>query len=206
MIRRLMLLLLIIFLLSEISALCNETQIDINTANLTELDRLDGVGLVIAQNIINYRQNNSFNSIDELVNVNGIAEKKLANIKTQGLACVNENEEKIIKNETQISERSNEDPEENSEILEEETDDMDAAVLGSSDSASPTTTANSTKATTKTITLETINLDSKNIKSEDNNQGLKKNLALTGIVTFCVGFGALFLLRTAKRKKENEFR
>lgn len=64
-------------------------------------------------------------------------------------------------------------------------------------------TTSSPKSTTKTITLAPIAL---NIKSEDNKEILKRNLALAGIVSFCIGFGALFLLKTLRRKKENEFR
>jgi len=56
---------------------------------------------------------------------------------------------------------------------------------------------------TQTITLTPITL---NIKSEENKEILKKNLALAGIITFCIGFGALFFLRATRRRKENEFR
>jgi len=70
----------------------------------------------------------------------------------------------------------------------------------------PNNVYNPPKSTTKAITLDMIDLNSKDIKSGDNKEILKKNLALGGIVTFCVGFGALFLLRFAGRKKENEFR
>jgi len=70
----------------------------------------------------------------------------------------------------------------------------------------PNNVYNPQKSTTKAITLDMIDLNSKDIKSGDNKEILKKNLALGGIVTFCVGFGALFLLKFAGRKKENEFR
>jgi len=46
-------------------------------------------------------------------------------------------------------------------------------------------------------------LNAKDIKSEDNKESLKNNLALYGIITFCVIFGALFLLKG--RKYKNEF-
>ncbi len=58
----------------------------------------------------------------------------------------------------------------------------------------------------QTINLTPISLNAQSIKSENNNQNLKKNLALGGIISFCIGFGALFLLRRADRKKKNEFR
>jgi len=62
------------------------------------------------------------------------------------------------------------------------------------------------KATTKTIILDAIELNSKDIKSEENKEILKKNLALAGIVSFCLGFGALFLIKTLRKKNQNEFR
>ena len=74
-----------IFLLPNISAVCNETQININTASLEELDLLSGIGRIKAQAIIDTRP---FSSVEDLINVNGIGEVTLNNIKLQGLACV----------------------------------------------------------------------------------------------------------------------
>ena len=55
--------------------------VNINTANLKELETLPGVGPVIAQNIIEYRnRNGSFKKKEELKNVTGIGEKKYEEI------------------------------------------------------------------------------------------------------------------------------
>ena len=56
--------------------------VNINTATVQELDALPGVGEVIAQRIVDYRNTHGpFKSVDELLNVKGIGEKKLADLK-----------------------------------------------------------------------------------------------------------------------------
>lgn len=60
--------------------------VDLNNANLEELDKLIGIGPKYAQAIID---NRPYASVDDLLKVKGIGEKTLQEIKTQGLACVN---------------------------------------------------------------------------------------------------------------------
>ena len=56
--------------------------VNINTANAAELQTLSGVGPSMAQSIIDERtQNGTFTSIDDLMRVSGIGEKKFAKIK-----------------------------------------------------------------------------------------------------------------------------
>ncbi len=53
--------------------------VNINTANLEELDTLPGIGPKTAQNIIEYRETyGRFTSLEDLLNVRGIGPKKLA--------------------------------------------------------------------------------------------------------------------------------
>lgn len=55
--------------------------IDVNTASEDELDELPGVGPSIAGSIISYRtENGGFSSVDELLEVRGIGEAKMAEI------------------------------------------------------------------------------------------------------------------------------
>jgi competence protein ComEA len=58
--------------------------LDLNTATAQELEQLDGVGPAIAADIVAYReQHGGFASVDELDEVSGIGEAKLAAIRTQ---------------------------------------------------------------------------------------------------------------------------
>ena len=62
-------------------------KIDINTADIEELDKIPGVGEATANKILNYREENGqFKSIEEIKNVNVIGEKKFENMKE--LICV----------------------------------------------------------------------------------------------------------------------
>ncbi len=56
--------------------------IDINTADKDELKKLSGIGDVLAQNIIDYRENNGpFETIDEIKNVSRIGSKLFERLK-----------------------------------------------------------------------------------------------------------------------------
>lgn len=56
--------------------------VNINTANASELQTLSGIGPSMAQSIIDERtQNGAFTSVDDLMRVSGIGEKKFAKIK-----------------------------------------------------------------------------------------------------------------------------
>ena len=56
--------------------------INVNTASATELEELPGVGEVIAQAIVDYRtENGPFTSVDQLLDVSGIGDATLENIR-----------------------------------------------------------------------------------------------------------------------------
>jgi competence protein ComEA len=55
-----------------------DPRININTAGRSELEKLPGIGPAMAERIIKHReQHGSFMSVDDLVNVSGIGEKRL---------------------------------------------------------------------------------------------------------------------------------
>ena len=59
----------------------NDDLVNINTASVEELEQLNGVGPTLAKNIVEYRKNNKFTSIEDLLNVNGIGQAKYNKIK-----------------------------------------------------------------------------------------------------------------------------
>jgi competence protein ComEA len=57
-------------------------KLDINSATVEQLVEINGVGDVLAQRIVDYRQSHKrFKSIDELSLVKGIGEKKLEKLR-----------------------------------------------------------------------------------------------------------------------------
>ena len=98
--------------------------VDINSASVSELDKIVWVGPATAQKIIDARP---FDSVDDLVKVNGIGDAKLSDIKDQGMACVNgEKSEKEKENEKEIEE----DKTEEDFIVKEDEKIFDEIVLG----------------------------------------------------------------------------
>ena len=69
--------LLLVLLVGAMPALAVE-KVDINSATVAQLIEVNGIGEVLAQRIIEYRQaHEGFKSLDELNSVKGLGEKKL---------------------------------------------------------------------------------------------------------------------------------
>lgn len=56
---------------------------NINTASISELTELKGIGKGTAKKIIEYRKAHKFKSIDELMKVKGVGKKKFEHIKQE---------------------------------------------------------------------------------------------------------------------------
>ena len=191
--KRILPLILFIFLLANLSAICEKGQIDINFASISELDELYGIGEVKAQAIIDSRP---YDSVDDLVNAYGIGEATLEKIKDQGLACVEDEEEP--------EEESKTDKESEEKDSEEENEDEEERVI---DSKYYEEIVEETKEN-KMIVNEVIELNPKVIKTEDNSEELtQKNYAVYGLICFCVFLVGLYGIKFVKNKKyqKNEF-
>jgi len=199
------LIILFILIFQNIYALCEENQVDINTASTEDLDALYGIGLVKAKAIINSRP---FETVDDLINVLGIGEITLQKIKEQGLACVEtekieEEVEEEIEKEIEI-EIIKEDEEEMEETIEE-------APLGVYPEG---TSPQSAELGGKTQAPELIRLNPQVIKTQSDKENsdnktlrsiiLNKNKAIYGFIVFCVLLGVLYIIKLKKTCK-NEF-
>ncbi|OPX32805.1 MAG: hypothetical protein B1H11_13520 [Desulfobacteraceae bacterium 4484_190.1] len=83
-IKMLLMLLAVLSLVTSPAAFASSGgKIDLNTATSVQLQELPGVGEKTADAIVKYRKDNgSFHSVDELMNVKGIGEKKLEKIRS----------------------------------------------------------------------------------------------------------------------------
>ena len=66
-------------------SISREEKVNINDASAEDLaDRLDGIGSVLAQRIVEYREENGpFRTVEELLEVQGIGEARLEAIRQQ---------------------------------------------------------------------------------------------------------------------------
>lgn len=68
---------------TQTSVISDDGLININSAGKDDLMKLNGVGEKIAERIIEYREKNRFNQIEDIMNVKGIGESTFEKLKTQ---------------------------------------------------------------------------------------------------------------------------
>ena len=73
---------LMLFLLAPLALGEEMPRIDLNTATLSQLNGLPGIGPVIAERIVELREKSGpFKRIEDLMNIRGIGEKKFLKLK-----------------------------------------------------------------------------------------------------------------------------
>ena len=66
---------------SDITEVSERLMININTADADELMKLKGVGEKTAEKIIEYRRETPFDTVEDIMNVSGIGEKKFEDMR-----------------------------------------------------------------------------------------------------------------------------
>jgi len=166
----------ILFFLPQISAICEEGQIDINSASAEELDNIAQIGPARAEQIISLRP---FSSVDDMIRINGIGESNINLIKSQGLACVAEEgiEEDNEKNSSNTKGPSN------------------VSAIKIEDSSPKETEFESINLNPKAIKSE-----------ENTEVSGKRDYTIYGLLAFGALLGLLFLIKKiAGKKYKNEF-
>ncbi|MDP3992576.1 MAG: helix-hairpin-helix domain-containing protein [Nanoarchaeota archaeon] len=164
---------ILVLFLTNISALCKDGQVDINSASAEELDKIAQIGPARAEQMITLRP---FSSVDDMIRIDGIGENNINLIKSQGLACVDE--------ETEITEEDNEENSSNDNIQEVAVKSLPSQTELESINLNP-----------KAIKSE-----------ENSQFSGKGDYAFYGLIGFGVLLGLLFLIKKLVRKKyKNEF-
>lgn len=65
------------------NVLAQSQKININTATLQQLENLPGIGPTLAQRIVDYRQQQPFNGVSDLLNVEGIGDERYKSIESK---------------------------------------------------------------------------------------------------------------------------
>ncbi|MBU2615655.1 MAG: helix-hairpin-helix domain-containing protein [Nanoarchaeota archaeon] len=180
---------LFVFLIGSVFALCDSGQVDVNIASVSELDTLYGIGPAKAQAIIDYRETNEFETLDEMIEVNGIGDVTLNNIKSQGLACVgteNEGGDVGMEPENYVPKEENK----REEVSDSDTDESVQVEEGG----------------TNSLTFQTINLNPKDIKSEGDSKKTGESYAVYGLIAFSILIVSLLIVKRIREKRyKSEF-
>lgn len=205
----------LVLLTAGIYAQCNATQVNINSANATELDRLYGIGPTKAQSIISYRGLQRFNSLDELINVSGIGPATLGDIKLQGLACVNPipvQQNNSTSSETDsASSNLSENPTGNSanEQGSSTSGDNPGNLVSSirvSNLSAPANSSGANPVAPKVIELSQGNQNPTGLSAAPKDYSIKSHPAIYGLAAFSVLLAGLFAARKFKTKRyKSEF-
>jgi len=195
------------FFSNNILSLCNENQININTASLNELEKIIEIGPVLAQRIIDSRP---FSSIDDLIRVKGIGNKTLEKIKNQSLACVEDSLEETINEKITIEENTSKELT-TKELSTEKTSEQKNILSKGNETSYNSENKSLNSSYNETIFLKEIvlstkdnsnkTLNSKGIKTLEINDFLER-ISLYGILILGVVLTTLIILKQRKLKNE----
>jgi len=174
---------LLVICISLAFALCEEGQIDINSATKSDLTKIVYIGDARAEAIIDARP---FEKVDNLIDIKGIGEVYLSKIKEQGLACIGE--EKIANTSSETSDENTKE-----EIKKEPIRVVIERPVENK----------SIKKNPDPITLKAISLETKNIKSEVD-KDYSSTYAIYGLFGFLLLIILLMFVRY-RRYTKNEF-
>lgn len=208
---KLLFILIILVFIPFSYSLCSQGQINVNTASLSELDKIYGIGPAKAQAVIDARP---YNSLEDLVDAKGIGSVTLEDIKAEGLACVeieeDSEDEEITEENFEVEETDNNEVntiEEKEEEDEKTFDKTNNQISSFSESEGNSISTNTPKRVNEKIFLNSET--PKTIKSKENSFSQDdKRYSLYALVIFCIFLVFLFILDKNKKgnKRKNEFR
>ncbi len=167
--KKLIILFVLALFLGGISALCEEGQININTATVEELTGIKHIADKRANEIIELRTEKLFEFVDDLVRVSGIVAggSRLSDIKQEELACVDKETNEIEEEEEEIEDKK---------IIEEEEKTIEEEeVIEDEEKQEPEMIYNKEADKKENIELNTIKLKAKSIKRENDNENPDKS-------------------------------
>jgi len=173
--------LLLIILMNNALAQCSDGQINLNTASVTDLDKITYVGPATAIKIVNARP---FDSLDNLLNVSGIGEAKLKAIKEENLACVESSVDE--KKETELE-----------EVLKKSLPSTNQNEEISLEKINPSTNLIEEEKSLKVIKLNAKDIKNNNPIQENKEENSIKKYAGAGLIFLCI---LLVILLSLKRK------
>lgn len=165
---------------------CSSDQVNINTAPISDLDKLTGIGPAYAQDIINARP---YSSLDDLDRAKNIGPSRLDKIKQQGLACVSSEDQSQPQTNTQEDVQNTE--------IEDNTDDADSVIT--SNAVAPIEEVEINQETQPNENIINLNSDNNIIKEEIVYESKNEIIRKYAIYAFAIFLVLIIIILLIKR-------